>query len=224
MYIITQGYKKGRAVSFYDLFDTETKITSERVTKDEVVKLCESGQVKDTKIQWWEGKPIVRCSNKDLPIVKISDDGEVVGQIQIATRNHNKEVVKQEVEVQPTLDISDKGIVVGNMKQRKKRETIFPGISGYDRSHQIKQHELKSTVSHKDIDTVEDLFMLMATDYGLKEKELYLSEFSKKIDVSKKLASLAAGYISAIQNSANNYLMNMRNKETNELFIKYRAM
>lgn len=213
MWKITKGYKVGRAVMFYDLQENLDNIVKEKVHKDEVVKMCENGQIHNTKIQWWEGKPIVRCSDT-FQIVKVDNSGEVIGQVEAVKRNSNiteKEIIK---------DISSKAVVVGKLA-KKKKESIAYG--GYDKSYETEQSHLQSSVNYSKIETVGALFVIIAEDYKLQNTEEYLKQFSKKVNPDKKLSSMAKNMVMSIQDSINTYLMNMAYKEIQETWVKYRV-
>ena len=66
MWKITKGYKQGRAVMFYDIVNLTSNEEKVAVSKDVIVSMCEAGEIKDTKVQWWKGKSIVRCKS-DIP-------------------------------------------------------------------------------------------------------------------------------------------------------------
>lgn len=213
MYTIIKGYKQGRGILFYDLLDSSNKV-NEMVPKETVVKLCENGEIKDTKIQWWEGKPIVRCSNKNLPVVKITESQDKKKtEVKICSQTDKSNTVNNEV--------ASNGVIVAKLGYKKKRETAFNGMSGYDRNHLYKQTELKKSINYNKLVTIEDLFISIANDYNIKDVDLYIKEFSKKVDINKKIKGLSIQYLYAIQNSINEYLVNMVYREVNEIYLKY---
>lgn len=220
---IVKGYKVGRAVLFYDLLNPVTNTTQTKVSKDEVVKLCEAGEINNTKIQWWEGKPIVRCGNKNLPIVKVSEDGsttETVTPVKRTSKTQHTEAKTSET----VKDVSSKAVVVGKLTKKKKESIAFDSAAygGYSTSYLNEQYALRSTINYKEIKTVKDLFMSMAEDYRLTHTDEYLKQFSKKVNPDRKISEMAQQMLFSIQNSINTYLMNMAYKELNEVFVKYR--
>jgi hypothetical protein len=212
MWEIKKGYKVGRAVMFYDLVNLMDNQLREKVSKDEVVKLCESGEVQNTKIQWWEGKPIVRCGNKDLPIVKISEQGEVIGIAETAKRNCSS---KQSVQA----DVSSKAVVIGKLANKKKKEDI--SYVGYAKENVQEQCKLRSTINYNEIDTVGCLFVTIAKEYKLTRVDEYLKQFAKKMNPDKKLSSMAQSTVASVQGCINTYLMNMAYMEIAEVNKKY---
>lgn len=230
MFRITKGYKEGRAVMYYDLVDVVENTTREKVHKDEVVKLTEDGQIKDCKIQWWEGKPIVRLVDKNIPVIKIESDGKVV-EVERRTRTASSNVDINEdrnnlhrnnisTKNEKIVDISDKAVIVGKLATKRPKETI---AFGYDRSYVLEAQQLKSTVQLKKFETLNDLFTEMAKDFNVKRVEEYRKEVSKKIKLDRKLTSIAQMETHKIQDALCTYLMNMANKETQEAFLKYRV-
>lgn len=218
---IVRGYKQGRAVMFYDLLDPMENKTKEMVPKEEIVKLCGDSQISNAKIQFWQGNAIVRCSNKQLPLVRIDDSNQIIGVAYQSVRGQNRE--SGEVHRQQTMeivaDISDKGKVVGRVvAKRTKRNTSY---DGYSYKHLVEQQENNNSVDYTGLDTIGDIFDKIASDYNLKQTALYKQEFSKKVNMDKKLADTPKHVISAIQSSVAMYLMNMAYDEINETYLKY---
>lgn len=215
MFKITRGYKQGRAVSYYDITDTEGK-TKEMIPKAEVVKLCTDGQVLNAKIQWWEGKAIVRCSDKQLPLVKVDDSCNIIGTTEKSVRNGNSTTIKAE----HIPDVSAKAKVIGkiNPKKRARRSTSY---AGYDYKNLLEQQELSNNVTYEPDETIESLFDKMADEFKVTQKDIYKTEMSKKINLNKKLSDMPKNMLSAVQNSIAVYLMNMAHDEINEVYAKY---
>lgn len=211
---ITKGYKVGRAVTYYDLLDRYGNTTQERVHKDDIVKMAEAGQIKNTKIQWWEGKPIVRCTDSFV-VVKMEANGEVVGHVEKAKRTVESVKVEEAI-----IDVSSKAKVVGKLTKKKKDSIAF---CGYDRQYEVEQCQLQSEINYSKIETVGDLFMQIANEYKLRDKEVYLEQFAKKVNPSKKLSGMARNMIVSMQDNINTYLMNMAYKEIQETWMKYRV-
>lgn len=213
MWKITKGYKEGRAVMYYDLSDTVDNTLREKVHKDEVVKLCENGMIHNTKIQWWEGKPIVRCSDS-FEIVKLGNSGEVLGKVDTVKRN--SKVAEKEKQAEQAI----RAEVVGKLSKKKKESIAY---AGYDRQFEVEQFQVQSSINYSTIDTVGALFVMIANDYKLKDTEEYLKQFAKKVNPDKKLSSMAKNMVLSIQDSISTYLMNMAYKEIKETWIKYRV-
>lgn len=227
MYEITKGYKQGRSVLFYDLADVNSKETQEKVDKDTVVKLAEAGEVKNTKIQWWQGKAIVRSTDK-FDILKLNDNGDVVGQAPVVTRSRSgvksaaqvcKEVYN-EYSPENSIDVSDKATVVGNLKttKRKKSEKVF---AGYDMANVREARENKPDFKFSADSTIGSMIMDMIKDFGLKDTTTYYQQLAKKMDMSKKVTTANKAMVVGIQRSVATYLMNMANLETRETYLKY---
>ena len=221
MYTITKGYKQGRGVLFYDLTDAMEGTVREMVTKDEVVKMTEDGQITNAKIQWWEGKPIVRCSDKKLPLVKVDEAGAIVGVAHQAVRNSSAVVtcsVKHEKE-EHVVDVSDKAVIVGKLSTRRpKTSTTYPG---YDKREVFEHQELNKTVSYTGMTTLEDLFNAVATEFNLLHKDLYRSEIAKKVKLERQIAGINRSELLSIQRSFAMYLVNMAYEEINKTYMKY---
>ena len=226
MYEITKGYKQGRSVLFYDITDVMSKETREKVDKDTVVKLAEAGEVKDTKIQWWQGKAIVR-SNTKFNILKLNDSGEVVGQAPVVTRSRSgvksaAQVCKEVYDMYPpenSIDVSDKATVIGSIKTKRKRnEKVF---AGYDMANVREVRENKPNFKFDKDSTIGNMVLDMIKDFGLKDTETYYQQLAKKVDMSKKVETTNKAMVAGIQRSVATYLMNMANLETRETYLKY---
>lgn len=226
MYEITKGYKQGRSVLFYDITDVMSKETREKVDKDTVVKLAEAGEVKDTKIQWWQGKAIVR-SNTKFDILKLNDSGEVVGQAPVVTRSRSgvksaAQVCKEVYDMYPpenSIDVSDKATVIGSIKTKRKRnEKVF---AGYDMANVREVRENKPNFKFDKDSTIGNMVLDMIKDFGLKDTETYYQQLAKKVDMSKKVETTNKAMVAGIQRSVATYLMNMANLETRETYLKY---
>lgn len=200
MITLTKGYKQGRAVMFYDAFDELKQKEYIKVPKDEVVKFCGNGLISNAKVQWWQGKAIVRVSN-NIPLVKITESGEIQ---EISKKVHTKaanEVIETSVR-----------------RRNKVKETDY---KSYMMDDICKQRELKSTVSYTGIDTIGQLFDMIANDFNLKNKETYKDSFSKKIDLHRTLSSMSTEYKNNLVNNIAVYLMNMANIEIRDTYLKY---
>lgn len=221
MFEITRGYKKGRAVMFYDLLNPIEGKTNSMVPKDEVVTLCEDGKISNAKIQWWEGKPIVRVQTRELPLVKVDDNGTIVGTAHQAIRGNsaNNSTIKRDT--QPILDVSSKAKVVGKLSKRKPKVNISYG--GYNTEYIIEKQELHSKINYNNLETIGDLFDKIANEFGIKQSEVYKAEFNKKVNINKKIESISNSMLLAIQSSMATYLMNMAHNEINQVYIKYKA-
>lgn len=200
MITLTKGYKQGRAVMFYDAFDELKQKEYIKVPKDEVVKFCGNGLISNAKVQWWQGKAIVRVSN-NIPLVKITESGEIQ---EISKTVHNK---------------ADNEVIQTSARRRTKvKETDY---KSYMMDDICKQRELKSTVSYTGIDTIGQLFDMIANDFNLKNKETYKDSFSKKIDLHRDLSSMSTEYKNNLVNNIAVYLMNMANIEIRDTYLKY---
>lgn len=228
MYRVTRAYKDGRAVMYYDIVDVVEHTTQEKVHKDKIVKLAEDGQIKDCKIQWWEGKSIVRLADKNIPIVKI-ENGQVIEverRVRGVVNSKNGAVKNNEhknnisTKNEKIVDMSSQAVVVGKLGTKKPKEsTAF----GYDKSIAIEAQHLKSTVRLSEFSTLDDLFTAMAKDFNVKNIEDYRKAISKKVKLDRKISSIAQMEVHRVQDAMCTYLMNMANKETQEAYIKYRV-
>lgn len=221
MFEITKGYKQGRAVMYYDLLDPMEGKTQEQVPKLTVVQLCNEGQVSNATIQMWEGKPIVRVKS-NIPLMKLGDNGEVLGYTEKVIRNtgtntgSTKRVHKEEVVNAPMPSSK----VMGKVNPRKafKENTAF---TGYDRKHMVEHQELNKEVNYKGMKTLNDLFNVIAADFGAHDVELYRSEVSKKIKLDRDIEGINRSELLSIQNSIAMYIMNMVYGEIQKTYLKY---
>lgn len=223
MFNLTKGYKQGRAVMFYDLTPVDGSCAREMVSKDEVVQLCTDGKISNAKIQWWEGKPIVRCDNKQLPLVRVDEKGNVIGVATQAVRG--KERTCENISVtdtrvsESTVSVADKAVEVGKLSSRKPKRNISYG--GYDKSYVIEQQELHRSIDISGLCTVSDLFDYIAKDFRVQQIDKYKAEFGKKVKLDKELKSINQSQLRAIQASAATYLMNMLYDEIAEVYMKW---
>lgn len=213
---IVKGYKQGRAVMFYDLADEFGKVTHERLDKDSVVKMCESGEVCNAKIQWWEGKPIVRCADKNLPLVKLGENNEVMGAVAHRSRNNigstvNETVVHEKAIVEST--------VVGKLADKKPKKQI--SFDGYAIGNVVEQRAKASELFTLNFNTIEDMFVYIANDFGIKNVDLYKKEISKKIKLERLASSVSPMQLRMMQYSIATYLMNMKYNEIADAYTKY---
>ena len=215
---ITKGYKKGRAVLFYDVLDLMEHKTMEKVPKAQVVGLCNEGKISNAKIQMWEGKPIVRVKTANLPLVQLSENDEVLGSIEKATRTRGNKDGKAREDV--VISIANKGVQVGklNSKKRVKESTSF---AGYDYKNVVEQREAKRAIDFSKFRTVEELYDYIAKDFNIKNVELYKKEIGKKIKMEKEIKSLTGGTAQGVAYTIATYLMNMAYNEINETYYKY---
>jgi hypothetical protein len=207
MITLIKGYKQGRAVMFYDAFDELKQKKYTKVPKDEVVKFCDNGLISNAKVQWWEGKAIVRVSN-NIPLVKITNDGEV--SIEKSVHNSNKEPSK-----------AVESVVISSGKKRITSETDY---KSYMMEDIVKHRELKSSVSMNGIDTVSDMFDMIAEDFRLKNIEKYKQSFATKININRKLNEMAPDYRANLMENIAVYLMNMANIEIRDVYLKYSSV
>lgn len=219
MFTITKGYKLGRAVLFYDLISSEGNCAKQMVSKDNVVQLCTDGQISNAKIQWWEGKPIVRCNNKNLPLVRVDEKGNVIGVAKQAVRNKDKDKDKDKVDI-PHESIADKAVEVGKLTSRKPKRDI--SYKGYDTSYVLEKHELYNSVDLTGLKTIGDLFDYIAKDFRVRQADKYKNEFGKKIKLDRDLSSINSNQLKDIQCGVATYLMNMVYEEVSEVYNKWR--
>lgn len=213
MFNIVKGYKQGRAVMFYDLAETDGSLAKEMVEKASVVKMCDNGEIANAKVQWWEGKAIVRCSDKKLPLVRIDDNGNIIGVAEQAVRNSNNQAIKNEQAV-------CNNTVVGKVstKRATKRNIAY---GGYDRKNLVEKLEINKSVDISGLDTVSDLFDYIAKDFRVQQVEKYKNEFGKKVKLGAKLSSIGQNQLKAIEYGAATYLMNMLYDEIGEVYSKW---
>ena len=197
MFNLTKGYKQGRAVMFYDLTPVDGSCAREMVSKDEVVQLCTDGKISNAKIQWWEGKPIVRCDNKQLPLVRVDERGNIIGVATQAVRSkeHSNIGITATRVSEPTVSTADKAVEVGKMTTRKpKRNTTY---GGYDKSYIEDKRELSSSIDITGLRTIGDLFDYIAKDFRVQQIDKYKTEFGKKMKLDKELSSINSTQIKA---------------------------
>lgn len=213
MFNIVKGYKQGRAVMFYDLAETDGSLAKEMVEKASVVKMCDNGEIANAKVQWWEGKAIVRCSDKKLPLVRIDANGDIIGVAEQAVRNSNEQAIKNEQTV-------CNNTVVGKVstKRATKRNIAY---GGYDRKNLVEKLEINKSVDISGLDTVSDLFDCIAKDFRVQQVDKYKNEFGKKVKLGAKLSSIGQNQLKAIEYGAATYLMNMLYDEIGEVYSKW---
>lgn len=224
MYQISRGYKQGRAVLYYDVVDPIENKTTEMVTKDNIVKMCTDGQISNAKIQWWEGKPIVRCENKHLPLVRVDEKGNIIGAATQAVRggekkHRNSQTDNQRSTRETLISVADKTVEVGKMSTRRPKRNIAYG--GYDIKNVLEQQDLSRTIDLSGLRTVEDMFDYIAKDFRVQQVEKYKAEFGKKVKLDKELSGIGAMQLKAMQYSAATYLMNMLYDEIAEVYTKW---
>lgn len=217
MFEITKGYKQGRAVMFYDIFDALDNNKRTMVHKDEIVKLVEGGQISNAKIQWWEGKAIVRLQNSNIELVKVDADNNIVGVAQVANRGGQAHSVKTSERV---VDVSSKAVVVGKLNSKKAAKQSV-AYTGYDTNYVVEQQSMNNTIDLTGVNTVGDLFVMIAKEFNLRKPDVYLTEFNKKIRLDKPISSFHSTELSGLQSSISTYLMNMAHNEINEVYLKY---
>lgn len=220
MYQITKGYKQGRAVSFYDLCSTTGELVKEKVEKEKVVELCGEGEIMNAKIQWWEGKAIVRLADKNIPLVKLDGEGNITGDAQRSVRNSTgiKSAYSEKPEV--IKDVSANGKVVGKLNPRKasKKEISY---AGYNAKSLEEQASIKAGVDFSVFNTVGDMVEAMMTEFKLSDTETYKKEIAKKVKLDRQLSSMNKMSINAIASSLAIYCMNMATEEINNTYLKY---
>lgn len=210
MYKIARGYKQGRAVMFYDITAIDGSCAKQLVPKDEIVKMCDNGEIGNAKIQWWEGKPIVRCSDKNLPLVKVDDSKNIIGEASHTVRNTANR--------QETNAVQVKSEVKGKLATKAHKRSI--SCNAYIVEKPVEKFS-NIPGAYSEIKTLEDLFNKIAEDFRVRRAEEYKKEFSKKIDISKELSKLTPDYIKCVQHSIATYLMNMSYDETADVYLKY---
>lgn len=214
---IVKGYKQGRAVMFYDLAEVDGSSAREMVSKEEVVNLCSNGEIANAKIQWWEGKAIVRCNNKHLPLVKINDSGEVIGTATQAVRGGEKREATPHTE--KVVSVANKAVVAGKVTTKRTKRNI--SYAGYDTKNLLDKQELSKSINLVGVDTVSDLFDMIAKDFRVQQVDKYKAEFGKKVDLKKKVSDIGGTQLKAIQYGAATYLMNMLYDEVAEVYMKW---
>ena len=216
---IVKGYKQGRAVMFYDLAETDGSLAKEKVEKALVVKMCDNGEIANAKVQWWEGKAIVRCENKQLPLVRVDENGNIIGVATQAVRSGDKEHKVTREASTPVISVADKAVEVGKLSNRKAKRNI--SYHGYDTKNRVEKIQLSNTIDVSGLETVEDLFDCIAKDFRVQQLDKYKNEFGKKVKLESKLSSINQSQLKAIQYGAATYLMNMLYDEINEVYLKW---
>ena len=224
MYQITRGYKQGRAVLYYDVVDPVENKTTEMVPKDNIVKMCTDGQISNAKIQWWEGKPIVRCENKQLPLVRVDENGNIIGVATQAVRSGERAQRSSQTSTQRSareavISVADKAVEVGKVSTRRPKRNIVYG--GYDPKNVLEQQDLSRTIDLSGLRTVGDMFEYIAKDFRVQQVEKYKAEFGKKVKLDKELSGIGTAQLRAIQYGAATYLMNMLYDEIAEVYMKW---
>lgn len=213
---IVKGYKQGRAVMFYDLAETDGSLAKEKVEKAIVVKMCDNGEIANAKVQWWEGKAIVRCENKQLPLVRVDENGNVIGVATQAVRGNSQAAIAKAVDEKPC-----KSTVVGKVstKRSTKRNIAY---GGYDPKNTMEQIQLNKSIDLSGLETVSDLFDCIAKDFRVQQLDKYKAEFGKKVKLESKLSGIAKTQLRAIEYGAATYLMNMAYEELSEVYLKWK--
>ena len=224
MYQITRGYKQGRAVLYYDVVDPVENKTTEMVPKDNIVKMCTDGQISNAKIQWWEGKPIVRCENKQLPLVRVDENGNIIGIATQAVRSGEKvqrdsQIGTQRSTREAVISVADKAVEVGKVSTRRPKRNIAYG--GYDPKNVLEKQDLSRTIDLSGLRTIGDMFDYIAKDFRVQQVEKYKAEFGKKVKLDKELSGIGTAQLRAIQYGAATYLMNMLYDEIAEVYMKW---
>lgn len=210
MYQITRGYKQGRAVMFYDIAAIDGSCARQLVPKDEVVKMCNGGEIGNAKIQMWEGKAIVRVANKNFPLVKLNSDGSTV-----ATEHSVRTTTKEHRTTSVSNGVTTKAKVIGkiNVKRASKADTKFD-VSKLD-YNTVEKNNLNG------IKTFGELFDAIATDLKLSDIEKYKKEMSVKLDMDRAITSVGYESLAIIRSSMTSYIMNMVYEQINEAYAKW---
>ncbi len=224
MYQITRGYKQGRAVLYYDVVDPVENKTTEMVPKDNIVKMCTDGQISNAKIQWWEGKPIVRCENKQLPLVRVDENGNIIGIATQAVRSgervqRDSQIGTQRSTREAVISVADKAVEVGKVSTRRPKRNIAYG--GYDPKNLLEQQDLSRTIDLSGLRTIGDMFDYIAKDFRVQQVKKYKAEFGKKVKLDRELSGIGTAQLRAIQYGAATYLMNMLYDEIAEVYMKW---
>lgn len=220
MYQITKGYKKGRGVSFYDLSDDSGVLFAEKVEKEKIVDLCSNGKILNAKIQWWEGKPIVRLQGSNIPLVKLDTDGNVAGEAKRIVRNTSAQVNNAPEQKEVIKDMTSNSQVIGKLNNKKafKKNTAY---AGYDSRNLAEQSGVKQGINFMVFKTVGDMVDAMMTEFKVNNKNEYKKEISKKVKMDKELSSMNTAIINSLASSIATYLMNMAMEELNNTYLKY---
>lgn len=212
---IVKQYKVGRAVLFYAVSDGKT--VTDKVPKDTVVKQCESGLITNAKIQWWEGKPIVRLQDKNIPIFKADEKCNVLSNTEVPMRTRTNPAVTKpnkelpENKIQANVQVEK----VAQLKKRKPKDDIK--YYGYDKDMRVQAKQIQ----YGNKATIGDMFEYIANDFGLKNIATYKEMFAKKVDLNRSLESLNTVSKHNLQSSIAIYLMNMASIEIKDTYTKY---
>lgn len=240
MYDIIKQYQVGRGVAYYDIQDVADGTVKEKVSKSDIVKACEAGQIHNAKIQYWEGSAIVRLSSDDVPKVKLirSQDGSeeevAVGKV---TRNHSKTTSSKSmapgkvatgkvgsVTYQMTKNDDDvckiPSRVVGKLDPKKARREL--AYTGYDPKALTAQMLEQSKMEYKSFDTLLDMLNSMMEQFKISDKITCTDRISKKLKLGRKVSGIAQGELAAIQDSLAVYLMNFAYAEIRDVYAKYK--
>jgi hypothetical protein len=219
MSTITKGYKQGRAVTFYDISEDNGAV-QEKVSKDSVVKLCEAGKISNAKVQWWQGNPIVRCSD-NIPLAKIDTDGNIIG---IANKTVRKPV--EQIAVADRQSVNTVAQTETSATQQRTRVdtqsiTRKAALTGYDPKHIREQRKAAMENSISDAKTLEDVFNYMADDFCVKYIDGYRKQLSSKMKLDREVANISTTELKQIEYMFATFLMNMKYEEVQESYIKY---
>lgn len=196
---------------FYDMCEVKGTCAREMVTKAEVVELCNKGEIANAKIQMWEGKPIVRCSNKRLPLVKVDNNNRIIGEAKQAVRSHSNNIEETTATINST--------VVGKVSNKlAKRNVKFAGYSDIEIHN---KRVLEQSVNIDGVATVEQLVEFIGNDFGVKNIELYKKEIGKKVKLDRNISGIPTMELRNIKYAIATYLMNMKYDEIAETYMKY---
>lgn len=215
---ITKQYKVGRGVAFYDVLQDNGSLMA-KTSKDNVVQLVENGNISNAKIQWWQGKPIVRLQDKDIPLVKLSDDGAET-ELQAVTRsrgNNGHSSSRSSSDV--IMSVADKSRVAGKISNKKKARNV--SLAGYDVSNISDKVKMAESLNKDITGTVGDVIDDMIDDFGLKEKNTYKNELAKKLNMSREISTMNNASLHTLRQSVAIYLMNMSYDEIQNTYLKY---
>ena len=186
--------------------------------------MCTDGQISNAKIQWWEGKPIVRCENKQLPLVRVDENGNIIGIATQAVRSGEKvqrdsQIGTQRSTREAVISVADKAVEVGKVSTRRPKRNIAYG--GYDPKNVLEKQDLSRTIDLSGLRTIGDMFDYIAKDFRVQQVEKYKAEFGKKVKLDKELSGIGTAQLRAIQYGAATYLMNMLYDEIAEVYMKW---
>lgn len=210
MYEIMAGYKVGRAVLFYDLFNPMENVKLSKTTKDEVVKMCEAGEIMNTTIQWWENKPIVRMKSKNIPILKLDKDMNAVGQAETIHRKTPKE----------TENVIKADRVVVSKPSYKRRGVL----DGYDVKHLAEQCELRSNIKYDNVSNLAELAKVIQNEFSLCDADVDYAKLEKKFNMTKAISAFNRTELLAIQSCLALYMSTLAYEKINKTYIKYSAV